>query len=736
MIRTVAAYMLTLVLLGSGAAEAREASGCLAGQVVDLETGRPIPGALVMAPRTGNIKQTDAAGCFRLDEMLGRKSTALAIGLGIGLKKTSSIDPAPKKIVAIADGYKAFGEEVPLISADAGGFNAVVERIALARLGSGQASGVAKLSAPDVKGLGEDFQLGLSPAVITGRDEKLTLKTVVDVPRSLPINYQVKAVLSNGERVTLNLQDAPEGSIQRTYEASIDVDEKQNVLEVMVGSVVASTTEKMGTLFMVSYGNEAMQYPSFLMPEGFADRCDAKLLSATAMAVIAPGASPDEQESWREAAARASDPLVTPESDDMQALLHNVPDGPAKQYFILSSRLWTGGDTGGALEESDRAVVAEDNRASELLVREWALARIATLSGPECAAAAKAITERAFRRLERYGPAMRALGNACLSAGYHGPAGECFRKAESALGDLDGSIARASGRFYHFSGPTYPAPGREAGEGLQQYARAQEEPSARSYLDAAQALQRGQLWELAATAAERSVELEPTADAYSLLGTIRDVMGQESSPIDAYSRAVRIDPRRAATHFQKGLSCWGHRRFEDALLSFQAACSLDEGNGDYRQAKTLCEAWLLAEKPGDLAASCLLRLFLSGGSVLPGTGSLSYRAAREMLSSTGHPAPKLIVAALSPDRAEIDAVLAAPVTSPFWASAIQAAAADGYLRCGDAGRALSTAKLVNTTDAAPDDVYDRALADGLREYRADLIAFVKSLAGLPSGVTR
>ncbi len=733
---TTIVYMVVAVLLTTASAHAGEASGCLAGQVVDLETSKPIVGAWVMALRTGDIKQTDAAGCFRIDEILGRKSTGLAIGFGLGLKKTKSIDPGPKKIVVIAKGYKAFSEEVPIVSADAGRFTAIVERIALAPVHSSQDSGIARLSAPEVQGLGEDFQFTVSPAVVTDRDTKVTLTVVVDIPQSVPISYQVKAVVSNGKKVTLKLQEGPETSLVRTYEAAIDVGDEQNALEIMVGSVVATTMEKMGTMFMVGPSTESWNPYAFAMPEGVAKRMESKLLSSASIVVCAPGASPGEQEKWRLAAVKTLAPHAVPEISDVQSLLEGVPDGTAKQFFTLSERLWSGADRTEVMAAIDAAVTAKGSTASELLVREWALAHMSRLTGAAGAPAAETVVHKAFDRIDRYGPAMRALGNMCLDAGYHKLAGECFRKAEAALGDLDGSIARSTGKFYSFEGAAYAAPGKEAADGLEEYARAKQKPSAKSYLRAAEKLQQAELLPLAVDAAERSIELEATADAYVLLGAVRDTLGEDDTPLDAYNRAVELDSRHVAAHFHRGLSSWGHGRFDDAMQSFQSTASLDD-SAEYRQATAMCEAWLLSQKPGDLAAWSLARLFLSHGSVLPGTDVLCYGAARRMLSSSEHPALHLIVAALSDDRDEIDAALTAPVTSPFWKATIQAAAVDSYLRLGYAERAIAVAKEITTSGVdTPDGVPDKALEDQLRQLHKGSIAFVTALASLPTDATQ
>lgn len=148
----------------------------------------------------------------------------------------------------------------------------------------------------------------------------------------------------------------------------------------------------------------------------------------------------------------------------------------------------------------------------------------------------------------------------------------------------------------------------------------------RAHYEAAQNLERANLWAAAENEWRKTIDLAPTdARAWVNLGITLNHQNKISEAIDAYIRAATIEPKLTGAHFNLGLLYLKNQNFIAAVAPIQRAVALEPDNETTRRALVVALigvekfqeasreiAFLLAHNPRDttlleLAAQTLMR---------------------------------------------------------------------------------------------------------------------------------
>lgn len=88
---------------------------------------------------------------------------------------------------------------------------------------------------------------------------------------------------------------------------------------------------------------------------------------------------------------------------------------------------------------------------------------------------------------------------------------------------------------------------------------------------------------------DRLAEL-PRSDVYDLRGRARFRLADAIGSADDFDRAIEVDPKRAAGHWQRGISCYYAERYDDGRKQFERYQTVDNADVENAVWRYLCMA--------------------------------------------------------------------------------------------------------------------------------------------------
>jgi len=617
--------------LASGLCLAKAELGGLYGQVVDLGTGQPIEGALVMAPATGDTQRADGHGCFSVSDAIVDTGSAVKVDL-LGMifggslltgESRIAVSTDPRWLIVWAPGYRAFDGLAPIVFADATIGSAVAERICLAPRGGGRRSAQAgRDDAAHVRGIGLAPIVEPERIVVPSQSPTETLRVRGQAPEALPLSYEVGALLSTGRRVQF-----PTGAT-----AQVRLPAQAGVVEVVsasrLPSIAGVSRKYRGSRGVLGrYGPRSWESdPALELRPGITDETAEGLAQAVKYLVLTPESTVRETEAadWAELClwrGRLNSGDLAWE--DAQQRLAGLPEGPQRLYFqgiLALARGLDHGDLASGIEQLDALVGSSGMALPPLLARDRALAytRLALQSAADHAreTALEAIAGAA-EALWDYGPGLRQLADGAHELGDTATAAGLYHRAAQRLAPIDREVTHIASFVYRCGQPWGRRSARRLAETLGAELKAARTTAAGDWIDASRALLESGVPDRAEKAAATATTLA-SDDARAWLQLGRALQAQGKPALEAYRTAARLCPETAEAWYAMGRIYWEQGRRERAVRDFTRAAEAAPGSELYLRAALLGNAWAQAQQDPGAGEAAAVMFYLDRLQSTPG----------------------------------------------------------------------------------------------------------------------
>ena len=123
-------------------------------------------------------------------------------------------------------------------------------------------------------------------------------------------------------------------------------------------------------------------------------------------------------------------------------------------------------------------------------------------------------------------------------------------------------------------------------------ARPSSQQQAKCWLRSAQRLVKADRYEAALDALDRAIELTRTAELYDYRGVVLSLMDRREAAVESYGQAVGLASTpalQAQIYFHRGLLYGNEGAYDQALLDFARATSLNPAERSYLEARLTLE---------------------------------------------------------------------------------------------------------------------------------------------------